>query len=144
MRAGAGGRGRGDRLAVAGRTAAGEIRHPPFNEELRGFIRDIQAAFAEHRPLSFEEWEDGFRRDANPEREIAIFSYAADVYRLLTKDDPSAERRGEVYRLLIGCMTTSPESVWHVVKLAALSRPEAERVVNRFYGGEKAGGSATA
>jgi hypothetical protein len=52
----------------------GEIRHPPFDEELRAYIRDIQAAFAEHRDLSFEEWEDGFRRDAHREREIAGFS----------------------------------------------------------------------
>jgi hypothetical protein len=47
----------------------GEIRHPPFDEDIRAYIRDIRAAFAEHRDLSFEEWEDGFRRDANPERE---------------------------------------------------------------------------
>jgi hypothetical protein len=39
-------------------------------------------------------------------------------------------------------MTTSPESVWHVVKLNVLTRPEAERIVRRFYGGEKAGDPA--
>lgn len=118
----------------------GPIRHPPFDEEVRTYIRDIQAAFAEHRELSVDEWEEGFRRDGNPEREIAGFSYAADVYQLFTKDDQDATRRADVYRLLIACMTTSPESVWHVVKLNALARPEAERIVRRFYGGEKAGG----
>jgi hypothetical protein len=41
-------------------------------------------------------------------------------------------------------MTTSPDSVWHVVELSALSRPEAERIVRRFYGGAKADGPATA
>jgi hypothetical protein len=117
----------------------GPIRHPPFEEEILVYIRDIQAAFAEHRNLSVEQWEEGFRRDADPEREIAGFSYASDVYRLFTKDEPDAERRAEVYRLLIACMTTSPDSVWHVVKFDALSRQEAERIVRRFYGGEKAG-----
>jgi hypothetical protein len=52
------------------RIPASELRH----------VRQIQAAFAEHRQLTFEEWEEGFRRDANPEREIAIWSHAADVY----------------------------------------------------------------
>ena len=121
----------------------GEIRHPPFDEEIRSYIRDIQVAFAEHRDISFEEWEEGFRRDANPEREIAGFAYAADVYRLFTTKEESPERRREVYRLLIACMTASPDSLWHVVKLSALSRPEAERIVQRFYGGETAGGPAT-
>src|SRR5262245_41215003 len=58
----------------------GEIKHPEFDEGIRDYIRQIQGAFAEHRPLSFEEWEDGFRRDADPEREIALWSHAADVY----------------------------------------------------------------
>lgn len=119
------------------------IRHPPFDEKMRSYIRDIQEAFAEHRDLSVEEWEEGFRRDGNPAREIAGFSYAADVYRLFTKEEPDATRRTDVYRLLIACMTTSPDSVWHVVNLNALTRPEAERIVRRFYGGEKAGDPAT-
>jgi hypothetical protein len=104
----------------------GEIRHPPFAEALRAYIRDIQAAFAEHRDLSWEEWEEGFRRDAHPEREIAGFSYAADVYRLFTANEESALRRREIYRFLIACMTTSPDSVWHVVKLSELKRSQAE------------------
>lgn len=117
----------------------GEIRHPPFDEALRAVIRDIREAFAEHRDLSFEEWEDGFRRDVHAEREIAIWSCAADVYRHFAADEPSAGRRADVYSLLIACMTTtSPESVWHVVELSELARPEAERIVRRFYGGESA------
>jgi hypothetical protein len=116
----------------------GPIRHPPFDEDVRSYIRDIQAAFAEHRSLSVEDWEEGFRRDAHPEREIAGFVYAADVYRRFTRDEPDATRRSDVYRLLVACMTTSPDSVWHVVKLDALTRPEAERIARRFYGGEKA------
>jgi hypothetical protein len=119
----------------------GPIRHPPFGEDLRAYVRDIREAFAEHRDLSVEEWEEGFRRDADPAREIAGFSYAADVYRLFTNDEPDAARRAEVYRLLIACMTTaSAEAVWHVVKLNALTRAEAERIVRRFFGGEKAEG----
>ena len=116
----------------------GPIRHPPFGEDLMAYVRDIQAGFAEHRPLSVEQWEEGFRRDVHAEREIAGFSYAADVYRRFTVGEASAERRRDVYRLLIACMTTSPNAVWHVVSLTVLSRPEAERIVGRFYGGEKA------
>jgi hypothetical protein len=53
-----------------------KVKHPEFDEGIRAYIRQIQAAFAEQRPISIEEWEDGFRRDANPEQEIALWSYS--------------------------------------------------------------------
>ena len=45
----------------------GPIRHAEFDEGVRGYIREIHAAFAEHRSLSFAEWEEGFRRDGDPQ-----------------------------------------------------------------------------
>jgi hypothetical protein len=112
----------------------GEIKHAEFSEGIRDYIRQIQAAFAEQRPLSFEEWEEGFRRDTNPEREIALWSHAADVYATFTAREPSAERRRDVYRCIVTCLTTGPDTVWHVLRPEALSREEAERIVNRFFG----------
>jgi hypothetical protein len=112
----------------------GEIKHPEFEEGIRDDIRQIQAAFAEHRPLSFEEWEEGFRRDANPLREIALWSHAADVYTAFTADDSSAERRRDVYRCIVTCLTTGPGDVWRVLRPQELSRAEAESLVNRFFG----------
>lgn len=112
----------------------GELRHPPFDEQVRAYIRKIQAAFAEHRPLSLEEWEDGFRRDLNPPEEIAIWSYAADVYRAFSANEISLQRRKDVYRVIVACLTSSPDTFWHVLKLEALSRPEAEEIARRIYG----------
>jgi hypothetical protein len=117
----------------------GPIWHPPFDEEIRSVICQIRDAFAEHRALTFEGWEDGFRRDTHPDREIAMWSYAADVYLLFAEREQSPERRRDIYQLLVACMTTSPESVWHVVELTALSRHDAEGIVRRFYGGKKVG-----
>jgi hypothetical protein len=113
---------------------AGEVKHAEFDEGIRDYIRQIQDAFAEQRPLSFEEWEEGFRRDTNPEREIALWSHAADVYIAFTASEPSAESRRDVYRCIVTCMATSPDAVWHVLRPEVLSREEAGRVVNRFFG----------
>ena len=119
---------------LADQLRQGEIQHPPFPEDVRDYIRQIQAAFAEHRPLSFQEWEDGFRCDGHPEREIALWSHAADVYTAFAADEPSAARRQDVYRCIVACLISGPEAVWHVFRPEALSRAEAERVVNRFFG----------
>lgn len=126
----------GDRVVWAwpGTFRQGEVRRPPFDEGVRAHIRRIQEAFAEQRPLSFEEWEDGFRRDAYPEQEIAIWSHAADVYRAFADNEVSPERRRDIYRVIVTCLTASPDSVWGVLKLEVLSHPEAEEVVKRVYG----------
>jgi len=120
----------------------GEVKHPEFDEGVRNYIRRIQAAFAEHRPLSFEEWEEGFRRDANPGREIAIWSHAADIYSAFTAGEASPERRRDVYRCIGACMTTGPKDVWHVLRPEVLSRAETEQVVNRFFGKQAEPGGA--
>jgi hypothetical protein len=112
----------------------GGVRHPLFDERAGAYIHQIHETFAEHRHLSFDEWEDGFRRDAKPEREIALWSHAADVYTALAGDEPSAERRKDVYRCIVACLTTTPDTVWYVLKPTVLGRGEAEQVVNRFYG----------
>jgi hypothetical protein len=83
---------------LPGQLKQGDVKHPPFDEGTRTYIRQIREAFAEHRPLSFEEWEDGFRRDANPEREIALWSHAADIYTAFAGSEASAERRRDTYR----------------------------------------------
>ena len=120
--------------ALSEQLRQGEVQHPEFDEGVRDYIRHIQAAFAEHRPLSFEEWEDGFRRDANPEREIALWSHAADLYTAFAASQSSPDRRRDVYRCIVTCMATGPDTVWHVLRPEVLNRAEAEQVVNRFFG----------
>lgn len=111
-----------------------EIRHPPFEDEIRDAVLQIQQVFAEHRPLSFEEWEEGFRRDAHPEDEVALWLHAANVYAEFAANDGSAERRRDVYRIIVACLTTSsPGAVWHVLRTAVMSKDETAEVVRRFY-----------
>jgi hypothetical protein len=112
----------------------GEIKHAEFDEGIRDYIRRIQAAFAEHHPLSFEEWEDGFRRDATPEREIAMWLHAANIYTVFTAEESDAARRQDVFRCIVACLTASPDGVWQVLRPLVLTRVEAEQVVNRFFG----------
>lgn len=111
----------------------GELKHPPFDEDVRDLLRKIKKAFDEHQPMSLEQWEDGFRRDTHPEREIAIWLHAADIYTAFTAEETNAERRADVYRCVVACMTTGPDTVWQLLRPATLSRAEAEKVVNKFF-----------
>jgi len=111
------------------------VRHEPFDEEIRYAIRKIHDTFAEHRDLSLTEWEDGFRCDMEPAGEIALWLHAADVYTKFTESETSPERRSDVYRCIVACLTTvTKDNVWDVLELQIIDRLEAEQIVGCFYG----------
>ena len=113
----------------------GKVKHPPFDKRIRKIIRHIQKTFAEHDKRSVKVWEDGFRSDTHPEKEIAYWSHAADIYKEFASGEVSHERCADIYRCIVTCLITiTPESVWHVFKPTVLSRAEAEQIVNRYYG----------
>jgi len=71
--------------------------------EMQSNIRRIQEIFAEHRPLSYEEWVDGFITEARPEHEIAIWLDAVDTYAAFTKDEPELKMKFKLSSLKGRC-----------------------------------------
>jgi len=110
-----------------------EPLHPPFDEEVRNCIRIIQAAFAEHRPLAFDEWEDVFRREAFPLREIRLWLHAADIYSRCSNEEPSAARRRDMYRCIIACINSTREEIRQTFRPAILNPSETEQLIQRFF-----------
>lgn len=110
-------------------------QHPPFDEETRAYLRQIKAMLDEVYFQTLEQWEDGFRRDRDAEREIAIWLHIAEVYNRLTAEkDLAAGERQDVFRLLLACANNPRERVLATAGVQTLSRPEAEAVVAEFYG----------
>jgi hypothetical protein len=130
----------GEVWADASQLRPSEYRHPPFTEKDRDYLRAIKQKLDEVYPLSLEEWEDGFRRDQNPEREIAIWLFVAERYAEQVEGralDPAQKR--EIFRVLVSCTNSPRESVLSVTQLDALTQEEAQKVVDRFFyrpGGE--------
>ena len=110
-----------------------ESRHPLFTHDTQALIAHIRTVFAEHRPATFEEWQDGFRRESDPASEIALWLHAARVYKAFADAESWAKRRAELFRCLVSCMTTSYEGFWSAFELRSLSESEVRQVVHRFY-----------
>jgi hypothetical protein len=113
---------------------AGEYRHPPFAAPVREQLRVLQETLAEVYPQSLEEWEDGFRRDAHAEREIALWLRIAEAYRRAVTErayEPAQKR--DVFAVFLSCANNPREHVLNVVKLRALTRGEALQLVGHFY-----------
>src|SRR5262245_9375059 len=62
----------------------GQYQHPHFEGEERAAIQSLVVDLADVRPLSFEEWEDGFRRDQNPAPQIAGWLHLAAILKVLS------------------------------------------------------------
>jgi hypothetical protein len=108
-----------------------------LSAEMRSNIRKIQEAFAEHRPLSYQEWEDGFITDSHLENEIGIWLHAADTYLTFSRDELDPARRKDVYRVIGACLTGMYEFAMSVtmdkLKPSVLGRAEVEKIINFYF-----------
>jgi hypothetical protein len=64
----------GDVFVEGGTLETSPHRHPPFDGKTRDFLRHLQGAMAEVHPRTVEQWEDGFRRDAHPDRKMQFWA----------------------------------------------------------------------
>jgi hypothetical protein len=96
----------------------GPIRHRELPAALIERIRKFEKTFAEIYPVTHEEWLDGFKRDANPEREIALWEHIASAYaQFVSTGDFTTEARSEAFGLLlIRSGSTAVESLFSDLK----------------------------
>jgi hypothetical protein len=109
----------------------GEYRHPPFGEEDRAVIRAIWAAFRDVHPQSLEDWENGFRMDAHPQKEIALWLLMSHVFLHITHDrNLTFDKRREIFNVVLTCMNNGPEAVFSTVTCHTLSRKRIQAIVD--------------
>jgi hypothetical protein len=120
-----------------------DIRTPPYRHEhfppdVMALLEVISNALDEVYPLTIDQWEDGFRRDTNPEQEIAIWLHTVQVYKHITTkmlQNLHLSHRKTIFRLLVQCMNTSQRDS-ALQDAASMGIPDqiAEIVVSQFYG----------
>jgi hypothetical protein len=117
------------------------FRHPPFDEKVRDLLREFAEALADVYPTTVEQWEDGFRRDMNPEKEIGIWVNIVSCYRHFTEvkvSDPA--KKNDIFQLILACVNNGPERALATVTLKSLSRKRAAQIVAEIASRGKAKG----
>lgn len=111
----------------------GPIVHEDLGEARMERIRELQAIFAEVHPQSVEQWADGFRRDWDPDRELAVWDFIARGYQAYCASRPlSLLEKRDVYALVLyRSMCPSLETLQRV-KLSALTFQEAGDVLRCY------------
>jgi hypothetical protein len=112
----------------------GEVRHPPFPDAVREQLRRLYETFQDVYPKTLEEWEDGFRRDMHPEREIALWEYMATVFEHFTAGRSlNPEQRRDIYLVILTCMNNGKENVLVTTNPQTLSRKQVNEIVEFFF-----------
>ena len=109
-----------------------EYRHPPFTGPRREKIAKIQSAFPEIYDNSYEFWEDGFRRDENPDNEIKIWLHIATVYSEFASGK-SLEYRDELFRLVLACSNSGRDQLKNIFEAELIAPEQIEAVASSYY-----------
>jgi hypothetical protein len=107
-------------------------RHPQFRGEMRSLIESLVGAFPGLLEWSYEEWEDGLRKDTNPDREIRYWLAAARVFRKFA-EGRTFDCRKEIFRFLTICNLTPREFLPVVFEPVLLSAGEVEQIADAYY-----------
>ena len=111
-------------------------QHPPFEGEIKEAIMSLVIDLAEVRPLSFEEWEDGFRRDQTPDKEIAGWVHLAAILKTMTGQfSLDLPERKECYRVLVACYTGERTTVRERSDPRLLTEAQFDLAVRYFFEG---------
>ncbi len=104
-----------------------------FPKEVLDMVKKIELTFKKVHPLTFEEWIDGFDRDSNPEKEIALWLYMADVYKkIISKYPNKPDYNKEIYKVVLSCSIGDDQYVLSQIKSKILSKSEVISIIKEF------------
>lgn len=118
-----------DQLAKISSPNFGPPRHPPFEEGILDYLREIKAALDPYYCQTLEEWESGFRADTNPEREIAFWLHVAGLIKEFAPGEASPKGR-EVMNLCLALANNGTMHYRYVFQREHLTEAEVEAIVN--------------
>ncbi|MGH9966759.1 MAG: hypothetical protein ACREBG_02840 [Pyrinomonadaceae bacterium] len=110
-----------------------EIQHEQLSEEQLRRIKKLHETFAEVDSSSLEKWIDNFKRDANPDSEIAIWERVARAYNsYCSRRELTLEAKDDVFQTLVLRSMTSDEEAVKTLKLKVLSVDEARKIMREY------------
>ncbi|MBO0857830.1 MAG: hypothetical protein J2P21_05125 [Chloracidobacterium sp.] len=111
----------------------GSIRHQSLNHRQMERIYKLRDTLAEVERSPIEKWIDDFKRDLNPDKELAVWERIADGYaRYCSRRPLSIEAKEDVFQLLLLRSMASEREVLDNIKLKILTLDEARETLKEF------------
>jgi len=106
------------------------LLHGPLGRDMKDQMKYLETVFHEVFPQSAQGWEKGFRQDANPEREIALWLKMAEHYQYHTQSPVlSIKAKQEYFQIILQYVTSGEKHVRKLVQLEEVSRNEMKEVI---------------
>jgi len=114
----------------------GPVHHSSLSDEVRATIATLAADLADVSPRSAADWEEGFRRDRDPERELAGWLHLAAILKVMTAHFAygPAEKK-ECFRVLVACFTGSRNTVRERSDPKLLPAAQVDQAIKYFFEG---------
>ena len=110
--------------------------HPPFEGAEKVAIEALAKLLADVYPMSYAKWEEGFRCDENPTREIDLWMHVAGVLTAITNEfQLTAEQRRDCFRILAACFTGERETALYRAKPTQLPEAIVQKTIMYYYDG---------
>lgn len=110
-----------------------EIQHEQLSEEQLRRIKKLHETFAEVDRSSLDTWVDNFKRDADPDSEIAIWERVANAYTSYwSQRQLTLEARDDVFQTLVLRSITSEDDALKRLKLKVLSPDDARKIMKAY------------
>ena len=111
----------------------GPIQRDKLTDEQMARIESLQETFFEVDGQSVEQWADNFKRDFNPDRELAIWERMAKAYNAYcSQHDLEIDAKKEVYKVVLLRSMASQEDVLQRLELKIISQDDAVEIMNGF------------
>ena len=129
----------GDSVPVYADSAAlriGEYQHDALSDGAVEAIREFMLEFTDVCSRSYDQWEDGFRRDRNPDREVAGWLHLSRILRVMSdRYRYNLPQRDECFRILVACYTGGRDTVRDRSDPILLPVAQVEEMARFFYEG---------
>jgi hypothetical protein len=120
-------------LAELASLKPGPINHQGLSPKQMERIYKLRDTFAEVERSPVEKWVDNFKRDANPDKELAVWERIAKGYtRYCSERLLSMEAKKDVFQLLLLRSMASEQEVLNHIKLKTLTVDEAKDAMKEF------------
>lgn len=114
----------------------GEYQHDALSDGAVEAIREFMHEFTDVFSRSYKEWEDGFRRDQNPDREVAGWLHLSRILRVMTdRYRYNLPQRDECFRILVACYTGGRDTVLDRSDPILLHVAQVEEITRFFFEG---------
>lgn len=107
-----------------------KYKHPVFSDELKRIMRYLVNVFSDVHPLTAQEWEEGFRKDTNMDKEIFLWLQMAEVYQHFTaRRTISLDANKDYLAIILTLFNSGLDFVHSLIELQCLSPAALEEVV---------------